>query len=155
MKPSKHAAFLDLLRTGMVRVYLDGRAPGVRLPSRFLTEKVVILEYGYNLPKPIEGLEADETGIRAVLSFGGDKQHTYVPWAAVGAMSDRGGYGVAWETGEELGWTATRRHVAVQHGGVCSDCGRDEPTVLERAIESAAKPEPEPPPVDPRQEKLL
>ncbi len=104
---TKPEVFQDLLRAGLVRVYLDGREPGVRLPGKYLTEKVVILEYGYGLPKPIEGLEVDDYGIRAVLSFDGEKQRTVVPWSAVTAMCDSAGYGMAWDFGPENPLRAT------------------------------------------------
>lgn len=104
---TKHGVFLDLLRTGLVKVYVDVRASGVRLPAKLLTERVVVLEYGYNLPVPIQGLEADEFGIRATLSFGREPHSTFLPWSAVQAMCDRGGYGVAWEMGDENPLRAT------------------------------------------------
>jgi len=49
-----------------------------------LAGKTQSLAYGLDMPKPIEDLQVDDTGIHATLSFGGLGWHkTFVPWEAV------------------------------------------------------------------------
>ena len=44
----------------------------------------MVLEYGLDMPRPIEDLQVDNAGIHATLSFGGLGWHkTFVPWEAV------------------------------------------------------------------------
>lgn len=93
---TKSEAFMDLHGTGLVRVHLDARRTGVVLPSRFLRAKHLTLEYGHNLPTPVEGLEVDGFGIRAILSFERDRSVTFIPWSAVFAVTDQGDVGTFW-----------------------------------------------------------
>jgi hypothetical protein len=79
------AAFEDLLsHEPVVRVVLINHSrlevpEGVR-PKAMDT---VTLEYGLNLPVPIDDLEITDSGIRATLSFSRTSAPTFVPWEAV------------------------------------------------------------------------
>lgn len=93
-RPSKHQAFLALLKEGWTSLHLDARRNGVLVPEAFRTEAHLILQYGHDLPIPIPDLEIDEDGVRATLSFSRTAHVTFVPWAAVYAVTGDDGRGV-------------------------------------------------------------
>jgi stringent starvation protein B len=93
---SKIGTFMSLLHAGRVRINLDARRPGVVVPEHLRAEKALMLEYGRNLPTPIEGLEIDDFGIKAVLSFAGRKSMTFAPWGAVFRIADDNDNGGMW-----------------------------------------------------------
>jgi stringent starvation protein B len=93
-RPSKQQAFLALLKEGWTSLHLDARRAGVLVPDSFRTEAHLILQYGHDLPIPIPDLEVDEGGVRATLSFSRTAHVTFVPWAAVYAVTGDDGRGV-------------------------------------------------------------
>ena len=76
-----------------VRVVVAPHASLV-LPADILPrpgEAGIVLVYGLDMPKPIEDLTIDDTGILATLSFGGLGWHkTFVPWDAVLGLRCKG-----------------------------------------------------------------
>ena len=83
--PEKMTVMLRLLDLGLVMVHLDPRRDGVKVPDHLAVDPMLRLNiaYGFNLP----GLEVDEQGIYAVLSFGGQNFGCDIPWAAVFALT--------------------------------------------------------------------
>ena len=64
--------------------------PGLELPPSVRPvgeEATVTLEYGLNMPVPIDDLKVTDAGIEATLSFSRVLHHTFVPWEAVALMS--------------------------------------------------------------------
>ena len=96
-RPSKRAAFENLYKDGWVRVYLDARRPGVVLPARFCSAAQMLLEYGEDMPIPIEDLVIDDEGIRATLSFSQESCGTFVPWSAVYVIFNVENRGICYE----------------------------------------------------------
>lgn len=94
---NKPEVFMDLLRAGLARVHLDGRRNGVVLPAELRAEKQVMLDYGYNLPRPITGLDVDVFGIHATLSFSATPKVTFIPWSAIYAITNDRGIGKVWD----------------------------------------------------------
>ncbi|MES1164877.1 MAG: ClpXP protease specificity-enhancing factor SspB [Verrucomicrobiota bacterium] len=93
-RPSKQQAFLALLKEGWTSLHLDARRSGVLVPESFRHEAHLILQYGHDLPIPIPDLDIDQDGVRATLSFSRAAHGTYVPWAAVYAVTGADGRGV-------------------------------------------------------------
>jgi hypothetical protein len=74
-----------------VRIFVR-RHPGVVVPEHVADQHwrscgYLCLEYGLDMPVPVEGLVVDELGVRAVLSFDRMSHETLVPWAAVVAVA--------------------------------------------------------------------
>lgn len=92
----KREVMLELMEDAWVYVQLDPRREGVQLPDYFLQEKRLILQYGYNMPVPIDDLTVDERGISATLSFKRAYHRTFVPWSAVFVVSDGDKRNHAW-----------------------------------------------------------
>lgn len=95
--PDKKDVMLHLLETAWVYVHLDPRCDGVVVPEYFRTQPRLVLQYGFNMPVPIQDLKVDERGISATLSFRQTPQATFIPWAAVFALSDGDKRGMVWE----------------------------------------------------------
>jgi stringent starvation protein B len=93
-RPSKHDAFLALLREGWTSLHLDARRPGVIVPAHLRDEAHLVLQYGHDLPIPIPDLEIDGHGVRATLSFAKTPHLTVVPWHAVYVVACDDGRGV-------------------------------------------------------------
>lgn len=84
----KRALFEAALTQGKVGVVvLD--APGLELPMGALGDGCC-LEYGYNMPRPVQDLEVNDDGISAMLSFNQAMAKTFVPWDAVVEIKQAG-----------------------------------------------------------------
>lgn len=88
MSNEKQQWMLYLLETSWVSVLLDPQHPEANLPDFLRDDTHLVLQYGYNMPKPIPDLHIDEHGIFATLSFGNIHYVTFVPWDAVFAITD-------------------------------------------------------------------
>lgn len=88
---SKKDLLLELLGQSSAFVQLNGRAAGVILPDRWLSEPSVVLQLGYRLPVPIPDLQIDDEGIQATLSFGRMPFRCVIPWKAVYGLADEEG----------------------------------------------------------------
>jgi stringent starvation protein B len=97
MIPDKREVMLYLLQDAWVLVHLDGRRQGVILPEHLKQERHVILQYGYNMPVPIDDFVVDERGISATLSFRRVAQTTFIPWSAVFAITDGDKRSMLWQ----------------------------------------------------------
>ena len=97
MMPDKKQVMLHLMEDAWVYVQLDPRREGVAVPEWFRSQPRLVLQYGFNMPVPIADLKVDERGISATLSFRQTPFATFVPWAAVFAMSDGDKRGMVWE----------------------------------------------------------
>jgi stringent starvation protein B len=93
-RPSKHQAFLALLQEGRPSLHLDARREGVVVPEHLKADPHLVLQYGIDLPIPINDLVVDERGVRATLSFSRTPHGTFVPWAAVYVIATEDGRGV-------------------------------------------------------------
>lgn len=56
-----------------------------------------MLQYGRNMPIPIDTLEVTDAGVSATLSFSRVPHRTYVPWSAVYAVTCTNGYGALYQ----------------------------------------------------------
>ncbi len=85
----------------VVRIYLDGRQPDVKLPDGpWRKEPYVILELGLDLPVPIPDLKINDYGVFASLSFGGKSSRCFIPWGRLFSIQDKAsGQGVLWKDG--------------------------------------------------------
>jgi hypothetical protein len=72
-----------------ITIALDGFAQGVTVPEH-KRSAWMSLQFGDNMPTPIQGLMCNENGIGGTLSFDGKPAHTWVPWDAVYAMGSSG-----------------------------------------------------------------
>lgn len=93
-RPSKHDAFLALLREGWTSLHLDARRAGVTVPIHLKGEGHLVLQYGNDLPIPIPDLQVDDFGVTATLSFARSPHQTVVPWSAVYVVASDDGRGV-------------------------------------------------------------
>jgi stringent starvation protein B len=96
-KPPKQETFLSLLKEGWVSLHLDARSEGVVVPAPFSSQPHLALQYGYNMPIPIEDLEVTPAGVSASLSFSRIPHRTYVPWSAVYLITSTNGTGVLYQ----------------------------------------------------------
>jgi len=92
--PSKRDDFERVLAEFHGVFVAVGHCAGLVVPDfipRVTSEVRMVLEYGLDMPKPIDDLEIDDTGIHATLSFGGLGWHkTFVPWDAVLGLRCKG-----------------------------------------------------------------
>lgn len=96
-RPSKQEAFLAFLKDGWVTVYIDARLPGVAVPDHLRTETRLVLQYGLNMPVPVEDLEVTDEGVKATLSFSRTPWQTMIPWAAIYVIACTDGRGVLFQ----------------------------------------------------------
>ncbi len=97
MTPNKEQVMVELLKDAWVYVQLDPRREGVELPEFLRQEPRLVLQYGYNMPIPIQDLVVDGQGIKATLSFRRVAHATVIPWSAVFAITDGEQRGCLWE----------------------------------------------------------
>lgn len=77
-------------------VYLDPRAPGVRVPPWLASQAQLVLQVGLDLPVPIPDLRVDDGGVFGTLSFNRAPFTCAVPWEAVFALVGDDGMGMVW-----------------------------------------------------------
>ena len=92
--PSKREAFLTFFKDGWVYVHLDARRSDVQVPDHLKGEARLVLQYGANMPVPIDDLLVSEDGIRATLSFNRQPCETVIPWSSVYIVACTDGRGV-------------------------------------------------------------
>jgi stringent starvation protein B len=93
-RPSKREAFLAFLREGWVSLHLDARRAGVEVPTTFVAEPHLVLQYGRNMPIPIPDLDVTDQGVSATLSFSRTPFRTHVPWSSVYVVACTDGRGI-------------------------------------------------------------
>jgi stringent starvation protein B len=140
-RPSKHEAFLALLREGWTSLHLDARREGVIVPDHLKGEGHLVLQYGNDLPIPIPDLQVDEEGVTATLSFARSPHQTVVPWDAVYVVASSDGRGVLYHediptdvsvvAGRGQGEPGGQEHGSTDaaQGGVLVDAGIPSVTV--------------------------
>ena len=74
-------------------MHLDPCADGVIVPSKFLKQRQMVLQIGYDMPVEIPDLVVDDRGWSGTLSFRGTPFHVTVPWTAVFAIVGEDGRG--------------------------------------------------------------
>src|SRR3954467_5311569 len=83
--PEKKERLLAALDKGMVMVHLDARRPGVMVPPAFRAEAHLRLNLSYRFDPP--DLAVGEWGVRATLSFSGERYPVAIPWSALFAIT--------------------------------------------------------------------
>ncbi len=96
-RPSKRHAFLAFLGDAWASLHLDARRPGVVVPAPFSSQAHLVLQYGRNMPIPIDALEVTDAGVSATLSFSRVPHRTYIPWSAVYAITSTNGGGALYQ----------------------------------------------------------
>ncbi|MDX2023313.1 MAG: ClpXP protease specificity-enhancing factor SspB [Deltaproteobacteria bacterium] len=96
-RPSKQEAFTAFLQDGWVTVYIDARRAGVSVPDHLRNEARLVLQYGLNMPVPVEDLEVTEGGVKATLSFARQPHKTLIPWTAIYVIACTDGRGVLYQ----------------------------------------------------------
>jgi hypothetical protein len=94
------AELREAFERGLADYYVVGlyvrHAPGVVVPDHLRTpewlagEAVIRLDYGLDMPIPIDDLSVTCEGVSATLSFDRSPHHTHVPWEAVVAVWGEG-----------------------------------------------------------------
>jgi len=69
----------------------------VVVPAPFSSQAHLVLQYGRNMPIPIDALEVTDAGVSATLSFSRVPHRTYVPWSAVYAVTSTNGCGALYQ----------------------------------------------------------
>lgn len=78
-------------------MYIDARRPGVAVPEHLQNETRLVLQYGLNMPVPVEDLEVTEAGVKATLSFSRQPYQTLIPWSAIYVIACTDGRGVLYQ----------------------------------------------------------
>ena len=78
-------------------VYIDARRTGVSVPDNLRNEARLVLQYGLNMPVPVEDLEVTEDGVKATLSFARQPHKTLIPWTAIYVIACTDGRGVLYQ----------------------------------------------------------
>ncbi len=94
--PDKQDVARGLLLRGDLFIHLDPRAKGVVVPLHLRQSPQLVLQVGFDMPKPIPDLRVDDAGIFGTLSFGGSPFSVTVPWDAVYALADSHGRAMVW-----------------------------------------------------------
>ena len=99
MKIHKLPTFATCLEEGDVVVVYVIPSKSLKLPPGLLYP--ALLEYGLNMPNPIDNLHWTEEGIYATLSFNQTPHETFVPWdSVVGIGPKEGDFMVTWQQPE-------------------------------------------------------
>lgn len=122
-RPSKQEAFLTFLKDGWVTVYVDARRPGVSVPPHLKDEARLVLQYGLNMPVPVDDLEVTEAGIKATLSFSRQPHSTLIPWTAVYVIACTDGRGVLYQEDVPAELMAAAAEAEVEESGPRGDPG--------------------------------
>jgi stringent starvation protein B len=80
----RHEAILKMLDMGLVKVMLDPRVEGVRLPEHLKNQPALTLNFSYWHKG--SNVQVDDTGVYANLSFNGVNSLVSVPWPAIFAL---------------------------------------------------------------------
>ena len=140
-RPSKHEAFLALLREGWTSLHLDARRVGVVVPAHLKGEGHLVLQYGNDLPIPIPDLQVDDYGVTATLSFARSPHQTVVPWSAVYVVTSDDGRGVLYQEDIPPDVSVVAAHA--DESDIADGQGHgDDSTPLRRTAELAARPTP-------------
>lgn len=111
--PTKLEVMNTLLEDDNVLLHLDPRrADVIGVPEHLRKSPHVALEYGLNMPIPIRDLKIDEQGVAGTLSFQRAPTYTFVPWAAVYAITianDPQQRGMLWESDIPIEMKTTQR----------------------------------------------
>lgn len=75
------AVFSRMINQGMVMVTLDPQAEGTTVPPEFMGHRELRLNFSYRFQLP--DFDFDEDGVRASLSFQGQRKYCDIPWEAV------------------------------------------------------------------------
>ena len=86
-RPEKLRQFARLIEKGMVMVTVDARLPEVRVPTRFVGELQLNLNFSHRFG--LDDFNYDDVGVRASLSFGGTPFLCDLPWSAVYGMTSQ------------------------------------------------------------------
>ena len=137
-RPEKLRQFARLIEKGMVMVTVDARLAAVRVPSRFVGELQLNLNFSHRFG--LEDFDYDDDGVRASLSFGGQPFFCDLPWSTVYGMTSH-------VDGERLLWPDSFPQELVS----LLPAQARHPPSPEPAPEARPEPEPEPPaPTTPR-----
>ena len=85
---SKQECVTQLLDQGKVFIQLDPRVEGVDVPPQFAQQPVLGLNLSWRFG--LETFEVTALGVRAGLSFQGERDLCVIPWAAVFAVAREG-----------------------------------------------------------------
>ena len=96
-QPSKQEAFLTFLEDGWVTIYVDARHPDVVVPPHLKGESRLVLQYGLNMPVPVENLQVTDVGVKATLSFSRQPHDTLIPWPAIYVIACTDGRGLLYK----------------------------------------------------------
>jgi hypothetical protein len=84
MEPSKSEIAINWIGHGLLRTFFDPRLEEVIVPNYLRAHQYVVLEWGFDLPRPIPDMKLDPEAISGTLSFGvGLRMFCFVPWSAV------------------------------------------------------------------------
>ena len=97
-KADKRKAFEHLLSVHhSIYIHVDTRRDGVVLPKALLNRPQVALQIGLHLrPTPVAGLDIDNSGWKATLSFNQTPFLCTIPWSAVYFIVSETGIGYHW-----------------------------------------------------------
>jgi stringent starvation protein B len=141
-RPSKHEAFLALLREGWTSLHLDARRAGVVVPVHLRGEGHLVLQYGNDLPIPIPDLQVDDFGVIATLSFARSPQYTVVPWSAVYVVASDDGRGVLYHEDVPPDVSVIAREAEASSDQVASSGTPVQDSVGTASVDIAPRPSP-------------
>ncbi|MFO0554695.1 MAG: ClpXP protease specificity-enhancing factor SspB [Polyangiaceae bacterium] len=95
-KPKKKDVALALIEQSSIFLHLDPRRDQVVVPRSFMSQPELILQFGLQMRIPIRDLDIGDEAISGTLSFNARPFWCRIPWAAVFAIVDPQGRGVAW-----------------------------------------------------------
>ncbi len=98
--PTRSSYATKFLKSGSIFVHLNPKAPnsgGLTIPARLMNQPQVVLQFGYDMPVPIDDLSVDDDGISGTLSFRGLPFWCYVPWTCVFAVVNEAANGQVWK----------------------------------------------------------
>lgn len=93
---SKLDVFEHILADGNVRVEFDSRRQGVHVPIHLRYKEHVVLEFGFELEKPVRCLSIGHGAVSGIIDFGGFACHCVIPWDAIFSVRNVKGYGRVW-----------------------------------------------------------
>jgi hypothetical protein len=97
----KNQVFNIFMLHGITKVWLDPKGKDVQVPLYLTDKEALVLEFGYEMAKPIPDLTIGMFAIEATLSFNGEPFTCVIPWDCVLAITNQDGIGVYYGTNVE------------------------------------------------------
>lgn len=90
----KNQVFNVFMLNGLTKLWLDPKVTDVQLPMYLKDKEAIVLEFAYEMLRPIPDLTVSNFAVEATLSFNGEPYLCVIPWDSVLAITNENDIGV-------------------------------------------------------------